>query len=207
MRCVDAFEDAGIYPLKILKINNDVPIFPAEVKEFSFSNFNYGGRIKIETDCKQFNFGDENNIIHITRSSSIEQFNKRLINDENNRKNEEDIRKNHNQKETNESLLNENQKFLNSHSTEINSSRNKQVTLQPKPMKCSVNSNSERHQLYGTESPIEPTIQTRITNSHEEELITPPSPGRTSITPSKNYINSNITNFLHQIEHKNTSIE
>ncbi|KAJ3446991.1 nnp-1 protein putative nuclear protein 1 nop52 [Anaeramoeba flamelloides] len=146
MRCVDAFEDAGIYPLKILKINttknvrvshNFIKIYRThdksrKKKEGSKKKSSKKHKppshlfkqlfLKIDNTFshKQFNFGDENNIIHITRSSSIEQFNKRLINDENNRKNEEDIRKNHNQKETNESLLNENQEFLNSHSTEIN---------------------------------------------------------------------------------------
>ncbi|KAJ6243920.1 hypothetical protein M0813_21710 [Anaeramoeba flamelloides] len=144
----------------------------------------------------EFNFGEENSIIHITRSSSIEQFNKRMISDENNRKIEVEKRKNRSQNNTNESLLNQNQEILNVNSTEINSPRNKPVTLQPRMSVQGVNSNSQRHQLYGTESPIEPTIQTRTTNPREEELITPLSPGRTSITPSKNYIRSNPQNFF-----------
>ncbi|KAJ6248322.1 tigger transposable element derived 5 [Anaeramoeba flamelloides] len=134
MHCVDAFADAGIYPLKLLKINNDIPIFPAEVKEFSFSNFNYGSRIKMSgqviTSSKfiehminqekrkkeakkksskkhkppshlfkqlffkikkpffhqEFNYDDNHNIINISRTSTIEQINKRLLNDENTRR-------------------------------------------------------------------------------------------------------------------------
>ncbi|KAJ6227236.1 hypothetical protein M0813_10144 [Anaeramoeba flamelloides] len=240
MHCVDAFEDAGIYPLKLLKINNDVPIFPAEVKEFSFSNFNYGSRIKMSGQVitssefiehminqdkrkkeaqkksskkhkppshlfkqlflnmnntfyhKEFNF-DDNNIIHITKSSSIEQLNKRLINDE---KNHKFAQEKQNKKKTNESQLKENQENANLHSTENNSSISSSFTLQPRFSKQSINSNSQRHKLYGTESPIEPTIQNPTKKSNEKEFITPLSPGRTSITTEKNYIRTDQQQFL-----------
>ncbi|KAJ6237031.1 hypothetical protein M0813_03438 [Anaeramoeba flamelloides] len=235
MHCVDAFEDAGIYPLKLLKINNDAPIFPAEVKEFSFSNFNYGSRIKMSGQVitsakfiehminqdkrkkeaqkksskkhkppshlfkqlflkihntfshKEFNF-DDNNIIHISKSSSIEQLNKRLLNDENNRK----IAQEKQNKKTNESQLKENQDNLNLHSTENDSP----FTLQPRLSKQSINSTTHRHQLYGTDSPIQPTIQKPTKKSHENESITPLSPGRTSITTEKNYFRTDQQQLL-----------
>ncbi|KAJ6248321.1 hypothetical protein M0813_17755 [Anaeramoeba flamelloides] len=60
----------------------------------------------------------------------------------------------------------------------------------------SVNPTLHRHQLYGVESPIEPTIRTRKTKPCEEELITPLSPGGTSIATKKKYVKPNKQLFF-----------
>ncbi|KAJ3423709.1 jerky protein [Anaeramoeba flamelloides] len=47
MRIVEAFNRAGVYPLNLNKNLNNKPIFPAEIKEFAFSNSNKGSRLRI----------------------------------------------------------------------------------------------------------------------------------------------------------------
>ncbi|KAJ3433196.1 tigger transposable element derived [Anaeramoeba flamelloides] len=47
MRIVEAFNKACIYPLNLNKNLNNKPIFPAEIKEFAFSNLNKGSRLRI----------------------------------------------------------------------------------------------------------------------------------------------------------------
>ncbi|KAJ3442089.1 zinc finger ccch domain-containing protein [Anaeramoeba flamelloides] len=47
MRIVEAFNKSGIYPLNLKKKVNDKYVFPTEVKEFTFSNFNRGSRLRI----------------------------------------------------------------------------------------------------------------------------------------------------------------
>ncbi|KAJ6235349.1 hypothetical protein M0813_28630 [Anaeramoeba flamelloides] len=92
--------------------------------------------------------------------------------------------------------MRKNQENANLHSTENNSSISSSFTLQPRFSKQSINSNSQRYKLYGTESPIEPTIQNPTKKSNEKEFITPLSPGRTSITTEKNYIRTDQQQFL-----------
>ncbi|KAJ3449082.1 ribonuclease p subunit p25 [Anaeramoeba flamelloides] len=47
MRIVEAFYRAGVYPLNLNKNLNNKPIFPAEIKEFAFSNSNKGSRLRL----------------------------------------------------------------------------------------------------------------------------------------------------------------
>ncbi|KAJ6240601.1 hypothetical protein M0813_03068 [Anaeramoeba flamelloides] len=47
MRIVEAFRKAGIYPLNLEKKIKGQSVFPTEVKEFAFSNYNRGSRLKI----------------------------------------------------------------------------------------------------------------------------------------------------------------
>ncbi|KAJ6252550.1 hypothetical protein M0813_14076 [Anaeramoeba flamelloides] len=47
MRIVEAFNNAGIYPLNLEKKIKGKSVFPTEVKEFAFSNYNRGSRLRI----------------------------------------------------------------------------------------------------------------------------------------------------------------
>ncbi|KAJ3448312.1 hypothetical protein M0812_00791 [Anaeramoeba flamelloides] len=240
MRIVEAFSQSGIYPLNLNKNLNNKPIFPTEIKEFAFSNYNQGSRLRISgqiltsekfidqltnKDKRIKNakkresqkhippshlfkklFADMRNPFHhipanlhqkddihlISVNSSIEDFHKKKINEDNNNNNlvYENLERNETPIEENNRLLNEYNPFHGNIELTRNSTSNG-ITVQSQLIRLEGNS-TNIHLNYDNSPLIEPTTR-NSQNTLDEEVLTPMSPGRTSISGEKTYISRNQT--------------
>ncbi|KAJ6229822.1 hypothetical protein M0813_07410 [Anaeramoeba flamelloides] len=242
MRIVEAFNKSIIYPLNLKKKINEKYVFPTEVKEFAFSNFNRGSRLRIsgqiltsqnfidqlsnpekrkrkaqlEASKKHipphklfqklfsdmnnpfqhtpFDINEIDNIEQVSEHSSIENLTNRLISVENVHSNigTEIVETETNGIEDNNLLLNGFQDFQNTINSVNNSNRQ---TIQPQLIRQEINQTSI-HDSYDNRPLILPTMN-NITNteknSENNEILTPLSPGRTSIHSEKNFFRSNET--------------